>query len=120
MLRKKDRERIENLQKSIDLLQHTLDMGTISKAKQYDVVRENLANLNLKVKKANVRISDDGIPYVDVLYVTNAKVFITEDLSTKSEPRFASINLLNLLNKEDTQKLKDAISKAKNLVKNLK
>ena len=120
MLRKKDRERIESLQKSIDLLQHTLNADTINKAKQYDVVKENLANLNLKVKKANVRISDEGIAYVDILYTTNAKVFITEDLSTKSEPRFASINLLNLLCKEDTQKLRDAISKAKNLVKNLK
>lgn len=119
-MRKKDREAIERLQESIDVLQRTLDPSTINKANKCDELQKNISEIKLKVKKANVRISDTGIPYIDVLYVTNAKVFINEDLSTKSDPRFRAIALLSLVSNEDVQKLRDAIEHAREFAKKLK
>lgn len=117
-----NKKRIEQLQKTVDELKETVITQELTRLrninKVYTEQKELLSHIHLELK--NVRLVEDesGLNYLEVSYKTPVlKVAFNEDGKLVRNDFFRSVNMLNLLSQEDTERIAKEISAAERKLK---
>lgn len=110
------------LKKIVKEIQEKLDFLTkdsYKKAKEYEKQNFLLKQVRLKVDKISLFLNNDGQVGVNIKYdIPNIKVYFDDDGEIIKNETFYAINSLDLITKEDMQKINVFLEDAK--IKNKK
>lgn len=100
---------VENIEKKVNYL----SKDSFYKARKYDEQKELLKKINLKVKKVNLFLNNDGQVGLDIDYeIAPLKIYFDDDGQMLKNERFYAINALDLVSKEDMQKVQEFLNEA--------
>lgn len=107
---------VGNIQEKVDFLSGE----NFIKAKKYEEQKELIKTIKFRIKKANLFLNNDGQIGVNVEYeIPPIKIYFDDDGQMLKNERFFAINSLDMISREDMQKiqliLEEAIERNKKL-----
>lgn len=117
-----NRKRIEELQKTVNELKEIVVTQELTRLrninKDYKEQCELLSHIHLELKNVRTVERDDGSYYLEVSYKTPVvHISFNEEGKLVRNDFFRSVNMLNLLSQEDTERIAKEISAAERKIK---
>ena len=106
-----------SLRKDVKIIKQQLeDLGKdlFKKAREYDVLSEEVKKVKLDVKNVSLFVDEFGSTSVNVEYsIPPVKIFFDSDGQILKNERFIAMNMLDLITLEDMEKIAIKINLAK-------
>ena len=106
------KKQIEQINKNIDLIKETLSPEIIRKAQKYDELQQCCKNIELSLDNVKYSLDDHGNRMVIINFSLRAiHLYFDEKGEVIKNDTFYSINMLDLVNKQDVKKIYKILSK---------